>query len=240
MGRFEHQLIKPILETFQDVIPKVTKGIAEGQARYAKALTEAADAFEHTDKNHVSTKPNTDVTIWKPSPDGTGSHLNKGGDTVLRRWSPAHEAGPLGEGYPANTFQGASYDEVVLAQETKMYRVVNDTSNPSGGFWTREKPAGPLQSQLDSALLPEWKLVDPAAPLKVTDRQATHYVEATMPKGTTIFEGAAGHQVGTVFPGTNLVGGGQQVYISKVKNDWLLGDRAPDGGLIPRKHRLAP
>jgi hypothetical protein len=54
MGRLEHELIRPIQQMFDLVIPKLTKGMAEGQVRYARHLEDAADAFERTDKSHVS------------------------------------------------------------------------------------------------------------------------------------------------------------------------------------------
>jgi hypothetical protein len=228
MGRLEHELIRPIVKMFDEVIPKLTKGMAEGQARYARHLEDTAEAFERTDRSHLS--PDHHPPSRMPSREVTRPHLNAHGDTVRRRWTPADEAGPLTEGYPTNTFRSGTYDEVVLAEDTRMYRVVTLDGKPNGGFWTREKPVGPLQSQLDSALLPEWKLMDPDKELLVTAPQATHYVEAVMPKGTTVYEGAAGHQVGSEFPESSLVGGGQQVYVKVVPLRWV----------APELHRLAP
>jgi hypothetical protein len=204
--------------------------MAEGQARYARHLEDTAEAFERTDKTHISPNHHPETPSRMPSREVTGPHLNAYGDTVRRRWTPADEAGPLTEGYPANTFRSGTYDEVVLAEDTLMYRVVTVDGRPNGGFWTREKPTGPLQSQLDSALLPEWKVMDPDKELLVTAPQATHYVEAVMPKGTTVYEGAAGHQVGSEFPESSLVGGGQQVYVKVVPLKWV----------APELHRLAP
>jgi hypothetical protein len=149
--------------------------------------------------------------------------------TVRRRWTPADEAGPL-KAEQANTFRSASYDEVALAEDTLMYRVVTVDGRSNGEFWTREKPLGPLQAQLDLALHPEWKLRDPDAALLVTKAQATHYVQAVMPKGTVIYEGAAGPQVGAIFSESSLVGGGQQVLVRKVPVEWV----------APGLHRLAP
>jgi len=230
MGRLEHDLIRPIRKMFDEVIPKVVRGIAEGQARYATSLHEAADAFERTDKSHLSPVHHPEPPSRMPSRDTAGPHLNTQGDTVRRRWTPADEAGPLTEGYPANTFRSGTYDEVVLAEDTVMYRVVTVDGKPNGGFWTREKPTGPLQSQLDSALLPEWKLDPNVKGRQVTEPQATHFVESIVPKGTVIYEGAAGHQVGSAFPESSLVGGGQQVYVPVVPLKWV----------APELHRLAP
>jgi hypothetical protein len=230
MGRLEQDLIRPILTMIAEVIPKVVRGVAEGQARYATSLHEAADAFERTDKRHLSPGHDPEPQSRMPSRDAAGPHPNTHGDTVRRRWTPADEAGPLTDGYPANTFRSGTYDEVVLAEDTRMYRVVTVDGNPNGGFWTREKPTGPLQSQLDSALLPEWKLRDPHAERLVTKAQATHYVESIVPKGTVIYEGAAGHQAGRAMPGSSLVGGGAQVYVPEVPTNWL----------VKGMHRLIP
>jgi hypothetical protein len=229
MGHLEHELVRPILKMFDEVIPKLTKGMAEGQARYARHLEDAAEAFERTDKSHISPDHHPDPPSRMPSREVTGPHLNAHGDIVRRRWTPADEAGPLEEKH-ANTFRSASYDEVVLAEDTLMYRVVTVDGRPNGEFWTREKPLGPLQAQLDLALHPEWKLMEPDTELLVTKPQATHYVEAVMPKGTTIYEGAAGPQVGALIPESSLVGGGQQVLVRKVPPRWL----------VPGLHRLAP
>ncbi len=222
MGRLEHDLVRPILKMFDEVIPKLTKGMAQGQARYARHLEDAAEAFERTDKSHISPDHHPDPPSRMPSREVTGPHLDAHGDTVRRRWTPADEAGPLSEGYPANTFRSGTYDEVVLAQDTRMYRVVTPDGKPNGGFWTREKPTGPLQSQLDSALLPEWKINRYGDKMRVTEPQATHYVESVIPKGTVVYEGAAGPQTGTAFPESTLVGGGHQVYVKDVPAQWVV------------------
>ena len=60
MGRLEHDLIRPIQQMFDLVIPKMTKGMAEGQVRYARHLEEIAEAFERTDKSHVSASVHPD------------------------------------------------------------------------------------------------------------------------------------------------------------------------------------
>jgi hypothetical protein len=203
--------------------------LAQGQARYARHLEDAAEAFERTDKSHVSPDHHLDPPSLMPSREVTGPHFDAHGDTVRRRWTPADEAGPLTEGYPANTFRSGTYDQVVLAQDTRMYRGVTPGGKPNGGFWTREKPTGPLQSQLDSALLPEWKLDPNVRGRKVTEPQATHFVESILPKGTVVYEGAAGHQVGSAFPESSLVGGGPQVYVKVVPLKWV----------APELHRLA-
>ena len=68
------------------------------------------------------------------------------------------------------------------------------------------KPTGPLQSQLDSALAPQW------------ENTATKVVSMRVPKGATIYEGAAASQSTGV---GQIIGGGSQVYIPKVNPKWI-------------------
>lgn len=58
-----------------------------------------------------------------------------------------------------------------------------------GSCWTRSSPTGPLQSQIDSALLPQW------------GNTAQHATQIRVPPGTTIYEEIAD-------PQGDLVGGG--------------------------------
>jgi len=74
-----------------------------------------------------------------------------------------------------------------------------------GGYWTQTPPAGPVQSIIDSALLPQW------------GNTATNVVKIEIPAGTTYFTGTAASQGG-------LVGGGSQVVFPtgfKVNPSWI-------------------
>lgn len=160
-----------------------------------------------------------------------GGEFNSAGDLVLHRWTMASDTpGPLtGDdflsgasrdvGFPANTFRSASYDEVLTVGETSMSRAVTNGSTLNGPFWTHEAPAGGLQAQLDSALLPEWQSQQVPGGW-VTNPQATHVVDATLPSGTRYFEGPAGVQVGQVGV---LDGGGNQIFLPGVRDNpsWL-------------------
>ena len=75
-----------------------------------------------------------------------------------------------------------------------MYRVIGTAGNPSGAFWMRTMPSGPLQSVIESALEQSW------------GNQATTLISRTFPAGTHVFEGVAA-------PQGSLVGGGSQVYV---------------------------
>jgi RHS repeat-associated protein len=110
--------------------------------------------------------------------------------------------GPLADDI-ANTFRSGTYTARTLDKPTTLYRVIGDTGNPAGSYWTRVKPQGPLQSIIDSALDQNW------------GNTATRVVEAKIPAGTQIYAGAAAAQRG-------LVGGGNQIYIPKVDPKWII------------------
>jgi len=87
VGRLEHDLVRPILKMFDEVIPKLTKGMAEGQVRYARHLEDAAEAFERTDKSHVSPSVHPDQV--KAFGDSTTGDVTTGpGEAVF--WTGAH------------------------------------------------------------------------------------------------------------------------------------------------------
>jgi hypothetical protein len=146
-----------------------------------------------------------------------GGTFTDTGNLVIRRWTPVGEPGPLTTGFPANTFRSASYDEVLLVRETTLSRAITETGNPRGLFWTSDAPVGPLETQLSVALKPEWN-VSTVDGVSTTLPQATHYVQADFPTGTTVFQGPAEVQTssgisdgwGVSIPGT-MLGGGEQI-----------------------------
>jgi len=133
-----------------------------------------------------------------------GSAPNSG--VVGKVWGPAHGAGPLGPKI-ANTFRGGSYVESVVDQPITLYRVYGGGAGKLGPYWSRVKPSGPLQSQLDSALVPSW------------GNTAENITTIRVPRGTTIFDGVVGPQSTGV---GELLGGGSQVYIPRVDPTWIL------------------
>ena len=110
--------------------------------------------------------------------------------TVVATYGPMNP-GPLSPDV-TNTFRSGTYTEMVTQQPTTLYRVYGGTANQMGGYWTLTPPAGPVQSIIDSALLPQW------------GNPATNVVTIEIPTGTTYYTGAAAPQGG-------LVGGGNQV-----------------------------
>ena len=111
--------------------------------------------------------------------------------------------GPLADDI-ANTFRSSTYSKIITSEPTILYRVIGEKGNPLGGFWTRTSPNGPIQSIIDSALLPKW------------GNSAVYRVRAILPPGTTFYEGFAASQGG-------LVGGGNQIYIPRVDPNWIQG-----------------
>lgn len=106
------------------------------------------------------------------------------------------------------SFRSGSYSQLTLADDTMLYRVYGGDAGQLSPYWTRTKPSGPLQSQLDSALNPAW------------GNTATDVAAIRVPAGTTIFEGAAAGQ--PLAGGGSLLGGGNQVYIPTVDPAWLV------------------
>lgn len=112
----------------------------------------------------------------------------------------------------ANTFTGGTYTESVLTKDTTMYRTSGGSAGEVGRYISRTPQNGGLQSQLDSALNPQW------------GNTATTVTEVTIPKGTVIYEGTAGPQIITDSMGNRvgtLPGGGNQIYIPEVDTSWF-------------------
>lgn len=63
-----------------------------------------------------------------------------------------------------------------------LYGVYDGTAQEIGGYWTTEKPSGPVQLIVDSALNPQW------------GNTATKVVKIEVPAGTKYYEGIAAPQ----------------------------------------------
>jgi hypothetical protein len=125
----------------------------------------------------------------------------KGTSEIVARYNPINKD-PLPDAV-AKTFRSSTYSKVVTQQETTLYRVYGGKAGEIGGYWTRTKPQGPLQAVIDSALDQNW------------GNTATEMSTIIVPKGTTMYEGAAAAQRG-------LVGGGNQIFIESVDPSWLV------------------
>lgn len=131
---------------------------------------------------------------------------------IIKSYGP-HEAGPLGNPSdsrtPASTFRSGTYTEKVAETDIYLYRDYGGSAKVDGRYWTPEPSKGPLQSQLDSAVLPEWG--------NTFQNQAI----IKIPKGTTYYEGAAA-QTGTQGTNPTLHGGGTQIFLPTPQNDWVI------------------
>ncbi len=157
-------------------------------------------------ENLYAVAPN--VQGWV-DPLGLTGEVPKANASNSKSWNPVNGPGPLGEEV-AKTFRSATYNERVLDEPLTLYRVYGGKAGEISPYWTATKPSGPLQSKMDSALLSEW------------GNTATNTATITVPKGTTIFEGFAGSQIGKQNPYENVMGGGNQIYIPKVDPNWLV------------------
>ncbi|MDF7670416.1 hypothetical protein PT276_04235 [Orbaceae bacterium ESL0721] len=104
----------------------------------------------------------------------------------------------------ANTFRSGTYKEVITTDTTTLYRVYGGNAKELGPYWTTEKPSGPVQSIIDSALDPKW------------GNTATKVAKIKVPAGVKFYVGEAEKQSG-------LVGGGNQVFfLDKVNPAWIV------------------
>lgn len=117
------------------------------------------------------------------------------GTRLIQRWNASNGPGPLGEKV-AGTFRSGSYSQLVTTEPTTLYRVWGGKAGQLSTYWSRTVPSGPVQAQLDSAILPEWQ------------NTAMNVTRIQVPAGTTIYEGAAASQNGIL---ARLLGGGNQV-----------------------------
>ncbi|PLK42077.1 hypothetical protein C0V77_22785 [Emticicia sp. TH156] len=110
--------------------------------------------------------------------------------------------GPLNPGplvtEVTNSFRSGTYTEKIAETDMIVYRYWGGKSGEFGRFWS-PAPNGPLASQIDLAVLPEWGN---------TFQNLTHI---KVPKGTVYYEGVAAAQKSAK---GELVGGGTQIYFN--------------------------
>ena len=114
--------------------------------------------------------------------------------------------GPLPEAV-VKTFRSGSYTMTKLTSTTTLYRAYGGLGRELGSYWSRVRPSGPMQAQIDSALNPAW------------GNTATGVSTIQVPAGTLIYEGAAAAQT---IQGGSVMGGGSQVFIPNVNPAWLV------------------
>jgi len=136
--------------------------------------------------------------------------LNQTGDRIVQRWAssmckPSNPC-PL-PAKAANTFVGGAYDEVILTNDTVLYRVFHEPKYKFGApgeasYWSRSDARG-IQAAIDRSI-----------PVSKNGNTAEKLVAIRVPKGTRIFEGKA--QAFERGP----AGGGSQVVIDDVQPGW--------------------
>ena len=141
--------------------------------------------------------------------DDVENSLNVSG----KKFGP-HEVGPLGNSNdsraPASTFRSGSYTEKVADMDLYFYRDYGGDALIDGRYWTPERSNGPLQSQLDSAILPQW------------GNTFLNQALIKVPKGSKYYEGPAAPQKGTIGTLPDLHGGGMQIFLPNPNKDWII------------------
>jgi hypothetical protein len=96
-----------------------------------------------------------------------------------------------------------SVEPVTLKPGTKIYRIIDDSANPAGSYWSERLPASRAEWRGDYAVKPEWN----------TNGK---YVEYTVPDGPglNVWRGPTAAQDLTG-SGFHLPGGGQQIYMPR-------------------------
>ncbi|OLO02624.1 VENN motif pre-toxin domain-containing protein, partial [Salinicola socius] len=111
----------------------------------------------------------------------------------------AVKPGPLADDL-AVTFSGGAYKEVVLQNDTVLYRA-GTSDRPLGQFFSQEKPDGIIQTRVDKAVLPVW----PGGAKSPIDTSFS----VRIPAGTKVYVGKVGVQEGF------YVGGSEQIVVVK-------------------------
>ena len=190
---------------FQNRILTVPASRVSGSPRPAPAGQGSRQATKWTAQQQAVIASRTAKLLTSTSSNSVASRIEK---VRLSRAEVGHfrSFGPMNKGpLPkdiSDTFRSGAYVERSLPRDTVLYRVISDDGNPAGSYWTSSKPQGPLQAVSDSALDQSW------------GNRATKLVTARIPANTIVYEGFAAGQGG-------LPGGGNQIYIPKVNQNWI-------------------
>ena len=114
----------------------------------------------------------------------------------------------------ATSFRGATFKSKIAIKPITTYRSWSNPDYEVGSYVSRTRPAGPLQTQLDLALAPQWR------------NTAENVTKLEIPRFAPFYEGAAGVQPVKAIEDSDtlgqLPGGGNQILITdeQVKNQW--------------------
>ncbi len=144
------------------------------------------------------------VPVPVPAPAALASGLQ----SELQQDGTIKTSAPLGSRLPPITLKQAGWPDLPAKQtpnfqavqpvnvppNTPLYRVIDDTSNPAGGYWTPNLPVSEDAWRSDCAVKPEWNDDGKVA------------VAVVPPEGLKAWMGPASSQ-------GNLGGGGTQLYV---------------------------
>ncbi|MGG0846120.1 pre-toxin TG domain-containing protein, partial [Peribacillus simplex] len=150
---------------------------------------------------------------------GTITSLDKAGHGGLGdnyKYNMIENPGPLADINPgaASTFRSGKYNVEVLKQDLILYRAgkAGGGRNALGQYFTRE-PSTRIEGRIDLAVKAQW--IDPKTGSLTGSSPLDSVYTLKIPKGTTIYEGPAGHQAGI------YSGGGNQIFVSE---PWKIKD----------------
>ncbi len=116
----------------------------------------------------------------------------------------------------AATFRGGKYTMLTLTEEITLYRVHGRSATRNhGSYWTRQVPNTGERSKIDSALDLSY------------GNDAEVITAIRVPPGTVIYEGIVAPQSKSLGVGSIIgerVGGGPQIFIKEVPEDWVIKD----------------
>ncbi|MGE6718474.1 ribonuclease YeeF family protein [Peribacillus frigoritolerans] len=150
---------------------------------------------------------------------GTITSLDKAGHGGIGdnyKYNMIENPGPLADINPgaASTFRSGKYNVEVLKQDLILYRAgkAGGGRNALGQYFTRE-PSTRIEGRIDLAVKAQW--IDPKTGSLTGSSPLDSVYTLKIPKGTTIYEGPAGHQAGI------YSGGGNQIFVSE---PWKIKD----------------
>lgn len=178
-------------------------GAIEGAARRAALTTAERQAAERAAKTAAE-------SASRRAAAKTTDHVVRQYTTSLcKTAAPCPLPEQIGERLVGGSFKGGSYQEVILGQDTVLYRAIHDPSFKFGdprlpySFWSRSNATG-IRATTDSAI-----------PVTSSGNTAERLVAIRVPRGTRVFEGIAHGEEGSV-------GGGNQVVVRNVNPKWSI------------------
>ena len=174
------------------------------------AEAQVSGAIERSIARRATTKEAERAAILGEAKVRTASRTERG-DYLIGRWNnalcKAANPCPLPE-HVGRTFKGGTYEEVVLAEDTMLYRSYADPEKKFGAWWKREPSMGTRA------------VIDNAIPTSEEGNVASRLTRIRVPKGTTVYEGLSGPYYEGKSSQMANVGGKPQVFIPSDTSSW--------------------